>query len=205
MDFVTTIKTLPPPPDLCSHVAVIHRSSMSPANKEFRFLTHSHYAETLGFKQGYPLWETFFANLLLILRESAEAECLAWLRLHQGLETLITKTVPRLLGPLQSENRNIQPCLVHGNLSANNIATHIDTGEPVSFNPAALYAHNEYELGIWRLPIGGLGDDYSKEYRRRFPPAEPIDEWDDRIRLYSIKFGLAHLLQNPSAESVQNQ
>lgn len=205
MDFVSTTKVVPPPADLCSHLAALHRSSLLPANREFRFLTHNYQAENLGFKQGYPLWATFFGNLLRLLRQSAEAEGISWLKSHQGLETLIETTVPQLLEPLQSSERPIQPCLVHGSLSASNISINATTGKPLVFNPVALYAHNEYDVGIWRLPIDGLVEEYVNEYRRHFEPAEPVSQWEDRIRLYSIKFGLAYLLENPSALSVQKQ
>lgn len=82
---------------------------------------------------------------------------------------------------------------VHGDLWIGNTGTNItDTGggeQPVIFDPSTFYAHNEYELGNWvpeRCGLGGLKGEFVREYKRLYPPAEPREEFEDRVRLYSL-------------------
>ena len=56
---------------------------------------------------------------------------------------LFDRVIPRLLRPLSTEGRVIKPVLVHGDLWHGNMATNAETGVPVSFDPAVLWAHNE--------------------------------------------------------------
>ena len=62
-----------------------------------------------------------------------------------------------------------------------------DTGTAVVFDPSVFYGHNEYDLGIWfssRRKFGGKA--YIEEYVKYFPPAEPVEEFWDRILLYAM-------------------
>lgn len=56
---------------------------------------------------------------------------------------LYQKVIPRLLRPLETGGRSIEPCLVHGDLWGGNAALAVDTGNPVIFDACALYGHNE--------------------------------------------------------------
>jgi protein-ribulosamine 3-kinase len=48
------------------------------------------------------------------------------------------------------------------------------TGEPFIFDPAAMYAHNEYETGNWRAARHRLSVKvYTQTYRRHFPVSKP--------------------------------
>ena len=53
------------------------------------------------------------------------------------------KVVPRLLRPLETGGRSIRPSLIHGDLWHGNAETDAETGEPVIFDAASFYAHNE--------------------------------------------------------------
>ena len=57
--------------------------------------------------------------------------------------------------------------------------------EDVIFDPSACYAHSEYELGIMRM-FGGFGDSFMREYHRLCPKTEPVEEYEDRVRLYEL-------------------
>ena len=46
----------------------------------------------------------------------------------------------------------------------------------------------------WRRERVKFDEPYFKEYLRHFSKSEPIEQWDDRIRLYSVKFNLAHII-----------
>jgi protein-ribulosamine 3-kinase len=111
-----------------------------------------------------------------------------WPEYDAAYKQLINGVIPRLLGALRSNGRSIEPALIHGDLWEQNVGTDKETGEVVLFDPGSTYAHNEMEFGRWRCswayhfnsPI------YMQLYQRQVEPSEPVDEWDDRNRLYSL-------------------
>lgn len=58
----------------------------------------------------------------------------------------MTKIIPRLLRPLESEGRTLTPCIVHGDLWDGNASVDVNTGHPMIFDGTPLYAHNECKL-----------------------------------------------------------
>ena len=99
---------------------------------------------------------------------------------------LFEKVCPRLLRPLESEGRTLRPCLIHGSLEDGNIAVRAKTGQPIIFDASALWAHNEYELHIWRGTRYKIGRTFMKEYFHHFPISPPEEDWYDRNLLYSL-------------------
>ena len=118
---------------------------------------------------------------------------------------LIQHVLPCLLNPLQTNGQSIKPCLVHGNLNVENVPTNLATGSPILFDGAALYAHHEYELGMWRRATVNFDDKYFRQYFKHYPPSQPIEHWEDRVCLYSLKFNLAYMVSCPGSEAVRNQ
>lgn len=57
--------------------------------------------------------------------------------LEKLLPQLFSVVIPRLLGPLTTEARTIEPVLIHGDLWYGNMATNVNTGDPVTFDTAA--------------------------------------------------------------------
>ncbi|KAH7634183.1 Fructosamine kinase-domain-containing protein [Sordaria sp. MPI-SDFR-AT-0083] len=124
--------------------------------------------------------------------------------LKTAVERVCKLVISYLLAPERLKDAGtgepVKPCLVHGDLWVGNTGTNTtDTGEgggePVIFDPAAFYTHNEYELGNWvpeRCGIGGFEGEFVREYKRLYPPAEPREEFEDRVRLYSL-FGLNYI------------
>jgi len=53
------------------------------------------------------------------------------------------KVIPRLLRPLETHGRKLRPVALHGDIWCGNIATNAVTGEPVYFDPAVFWGHNE--------------------------------------------------------------
>lgn len=104
---------------------------------------------------------------------------------EHALETVAAKVAPRLIGAV----RDMTPVLVHGDLWSGNHSQGVLAGqggvEEVVFDPSAVYGHSEYELGIMRM-FGGFGAGFWKEYEKLVPKAEPVDEWEDRVRLYEL-------------------
>ncbi|KAK2017515.1 hypothetical protein LZ32DRAFT_614231 [Colletotrichum eremochloae] len=203
MDFLVTRGSRPRPEDLCYRIATIHRDSVSPIPNKFGFPTYTYHNNIPQLADWDSDWARFFAKMLKHACELETATHGPWLSRHPGFATLFEQTIPRLLGALQSEGRFIKPSLVHGNLSPRNMRENVATASPILFGFASLYAHNEYELGAWCCRE--LGWPYFKEYRRHFPPSEPTEQWNDRIRLYSIKFNLNQVLTVSDSAELRNQ
>lgn len=103
------------------------------------------------------------------------------------------------------KERKITPVVVHGDLWAGNkchaaISKEGDREEvgleEVIFDPSASYAHSEYEWGIMKL-FGGFDDDedggeFEKEYWGKIKKLEPVEEFDDRVELYTLYHQLNH-------------
>jgi protein-ribulosamine 3-kinase len=69
-------------------------------------------------------------------------------RLRDGI---MSRVIPRLLRPLETEGREVIPTLVHGDIWDGNIAVDKRTGNPVIFDATPLYAHHECECSVHRM------------------------------------------------------
>jgi fructosamine-3-kinase len=146
-------------------------------------------------------WADFYANerLLTILGTSEERN-----GPDSGLRDLVERTanivVPALLGDghlgydKSGKGEGITPVVVHGDLWSGNadrgriVGSGRDEDEEVGdvvYDPSACYAHNEYELGIMNM-FGGFGSAFFSEYHRIVPKTEPVEEYEDRVRLYEL-------------------
>ncbi|KAL8874003.1 MAG: hypothetical protein Q9174_000599 [Haloplaca sp. 1 TL-2023] len=180
----------PEPDEFASSLAALHRNGRSP-NGTFGFPV-----ATCDGPLPHPVkwqanWATFFAELLRSrVRMDAEA-CGPWSELEKAADQVIDKVVPRLLNSLSWNGRPIEPALIHGDLWDANVGT-VGAGKTIIFDAGSYYAHNEMEIGIWRVIYAEkLGHSlYKDAYLRSYPAAEPLEEWDDRNRLYSLKCNL---------------
>ncbi|KAI9807515.1 MAG: hypothetical protein M1825_005455 [Sarcosagium campestre] len=146
-------------------------------------------------------WADFFANqrLRFIARLSAERNG-SDAQLNEAVERTAMVVVPRLLrdGHLGG-SAGIRPVVVHGDLWSGNkglAAFDDDQGDmgkpqPVVFDPSACYSHSEYDLGIMNM-FGGFDGKFWKEYHRLVPKTEPVEEYDDRVKLYELYHHLNH-------------
>lgn len=147
----------------------------------------------------YDSWADFYANerLLTILTSSEKRN-----GRDEGLRELVEKTahivVPRLLADdhlgynSRGEGQGIQPVIVHGDLWSGNADRGSIVGDgrkeevgDVVYDPSACYAHSEFELGIMHM-FGGFGAMFFEEYHRVVPKTEPVEEYEDRVRLYEL-------------------
>ncbi|EOR00030.1 hypothetical protein E3P81_02220 [Wallemia ichthyophaga] len=101
-------------------------------------------------------------------------------------QTLMNKTVPSLLSGI-----DVKPSLLHGDLWAGNASFSRTTNRPVIFDACSFYGHNEAELGICMM-FGGFGSKFFEGYHSVYPKAEPVDEYDQRIKLYELIHHLNH-------------
>ncbi|KAF2122812.1 Fructosamine kinase-domain-containing protein [Lophiotrema nucula] len=103
-------------------------------------------------------------------------------RLTQGF------IIPRLLSQLTRNGKGLEPCFIHGDLWEGNFGTHRVSGQLYSFDSNGYYARNEMELAYWTKKHHNMHRrEYCKEYFRYFPPSDPVEEVEDRLRLYSLK------------------
>ncbi|KAI1106726.1 fructosamine kinase [Jackrogersella minutella] len=139
-------------------------------------------------------WADFFANnrLRAIMKEGQDANGPDPV-LARAVEKTASKVVPRLIG--DDHIKGVYPVLVHGDLWSGNHDRGRIAGqggdEEVIFDPAAVYGHSEYELGIMRM-FGGFGSSFWEEYDTLVPKAEPEHESEDRALLYELYHHLNH-------------
>lgn len=113
-----------------------------------------------------------------------------WKDFQNVYERVLTLVLPSLIGPLESDGRTVKPCLLHGDLWDGNVGTDSKTGQTYIFDASSFYGHNELELGMWRDSyLNRMSwDVYGKEYLRTVEVSEPAYQFDDRNRIYHVKF-----------------
>ncbi|KAF2192529.1 Ketosamine-3-kinase [Zopfia rhizophila CBS 207.26] len=148
-----------------------------------------------GYKES---WADFYANnRLRFILQRAERSNGSDKELHNLVETTASMVVPRLIGDDHLNNgKGVTPVVVHGDLWSGNasvgiIGTKGGNVEEVVYDPSACYAHSEFELGIMKM-FGGFGGSFLKEYHQLCPKTEPVEEYEDRVKLYELYHHLNH-------------
>ncbi|KAJ5928089.1 hypothetical protein N7466_007045 [Penicillium verhagenii] len=191
------------PTTLASRLGKLH-STPAPPDPEtgayrFGFNVPTFCGDTKQPNRFYESWAGFYAHerLLTILATSEERN-----GRDRGLRELVEKTaytvVPRLLGDghlgydSDGEGEGIMPVVVHGDLWSGNAdrgrIVGSDRGDQlgdVVYDPCVCYGHNEFELGIMHM-FGGFGARFFDQYHRVVPKTAPVEEYDDRVRLYEL-------------------
>ncbi|KAK4142025.1 Fructosamine kinase-domain-containing protein [Dichotomopilus funicola] len=181
---------VPEPESFCEKLAMLHSSHTSPEGK-FGFHCTTYNGNIPQDNTWSDSWELFFANGLRHVLNIREARAGPDAELDELLPGLFDKVIPRLLRPLESNGRSIEPTLVHGNLWCGNAAIIDDeTEEGIIFDPSSFWAHNEYELGNWRPVRNKFTRRYFEAYQSIIPKAEPEADFDDRNALYALRFNL---------------
>lgn len=96
------------------------------------------------------------------------------------------KVVPRLLRPLQSGGRSINPVLVHGDVWPGNVQLDTATQQVILFDACCCYGHNELDLAMMREPSYQFTSKYADVYRRLVTPSEPVEDFDERNTIYAM-------------------
>lgn len=137
-------------------------------------------------------WAEFYAeNRLKGVLKAAEKRNGADPVLRGLVEKTASVVVPRLLrdGHLKAPGGGaIVPVVVHGDLwSGNHGVGKIGNGgvEEVVFDPSSSYSHCEFEWGIMRM-FGGFGGGFEREYFAVKERDSPVQEWEDRVKLYEL-------------------
>ncbi|ROV92123.1 hypothetical protein VSDG_07568 [Cytospora chrysosperma] len=188
-DFVDMDVTTPPDPaEFTKRLARLHKLSESPTGK-FGFAVQTcdgQVAHTVDWQEN---WAVFYRNLLLgVCKKDLETNG-PWPEMERATEQVANVIIPRLLGPLQESGKTLKPCIIHGDLWEGNTGINVETGDSILFDVGSYFAHNEMELGHWRCEFSSVfrSKAYTRDYLRNYPAAEPVEEFDDRNRLYSLK------------------
>jgi len=194
----------PDPVDFISQVVELHEKGTSP-NGMFGF----HVPTVCGKMERTVTWEkswaaSFTHQLKDVIRYDNETNG-PWPEYDAACQQLIDVVIPRLLGALQSDGREITPRLLHGDLWEQNVGIDMETGNIIVFDPGCTYGHNEMEFGTWRCTwaLHFNSPTYMRLYQRHIEPSEPAEEWDDRNRLYSIHPYLNDAAGHPGSVSRQ--
>lgn len=146
-------------------------------------------------------WADFYANERLItILETSEKRNGRDASLRDLVERTAQTVVPALLGDdhlgydKNGNGEGITPVVVHGDLWSGNADRGRIVGSgckgdeevgDVVYDPSSCYAHSEYELGIMKM-FGGFGSTFFTAYHKIVPRTEPVEEYEDRVRLYEL-------------------
>jgi protein-ribulosamine 3-kinase len=92
-------------------------------------------------------WEEFYlrgVERMLALEEAARGPSE---ELRQISQPFLKIVIPRLLRPMETGGRRIDPVLIHGDLWIGNVSVQTETGEPMMFDASAFWGHNECKVG----------------------------------------------------------
>lgn len=179
----------PDPSGLATAIAELHQNAISP-NGMFGYPIINGRGTQDRTEHWSESWAVQFTYLLKDLIKLDNQVNGPWPAYDAACRQLIEEVIPRLLGALQSEGREITPVFVHGNLWEGNVVTDMETGRVIIFDAdESMYGHNEIEFGTWRCNWAShfKSPAYIREYQMKIEPSEPVEEWDDRNRLYAIK------------------
>lgn len=204
MDFLNLSPEIVELTDFCRLVVQLHQTSVSPTGKfGFDITTwHGPNPQSTSWEEN---WCIFFTRLMTQFFDREIAQNGPQPEYGAAYQKFAREVVSQILEPLQSNGRTLKPCLIHGDLWEENTGLNLATGSPVVFDASVLYAHNEMELGMWRSDRYAFGELYFDQYRAYMPPSEPVGQFDDRNRLYSIKFTIAHCLGWPESSQIDRQ
>ncbi|KAG8954922.1 hypothetical protein FRC04_010406 [Tulasnella sp. 424] len=138
----------------------------------------------------FDTWDEAYASLIKTLLDGLRQEGRSYSEVCDLGDQVVAKVIPFLLGPPRL--KDVQPVVLHGDLWSGNAGT-LASGEPIIFDPASYYGHNEADLAIARI-FGGFGAPFFAEYHKHRPKSPPIEEYDERVALYELFHYLNHTL-----------
>ena len=118
-------------------------------------------------------WEDCFSRGIAGLFDSEEETQGSDDEMREPREGVMTKIIPRLLRPLETEGRTLTPQLVHGDLWDGNTSVDVKTGNPMIFDGTPLYAHNECQSPSLSPPL--LSEQPPQEIARASRPDTNTD------------------------------
>ena len=142
--FYNFVNALPEPSVFCAKLAALHANSVSP-NGKFGFHVTTYVGNLPQENTWQDTWEEFFTKGFTHMVGLAIDRGGPWDEIENLYSVMVSRVIPRLLRPLETNGLLIKPCLIHGNLGNDNVDIDAATGLPIIYNPASFYAHNECE------------------------------------------------------------
>ncbi|KAI0599988.1 Fructosamine kinase-domain-containing protein [Biscogniauxia sp. FL1348] len=190
VEFLDLIDELPAPEQLAASLAGLHQHERAASlTGQFGFPGRTWSGVVPRENAWCATWEEYFARELSARLALEKTRHPADPEMERLAAALLARVVPRLLRPL-ADLRSARPVLVHGDLWNKNVALDAASGRPVIFDAGCLYAHNEYEIGIWTCTRYQFTQEHIDAYCRHFPPAEPKEDFADRALLYAMSMDL---------------
>ena len=140
--FVKMNDDLPDVNALASSLAELHMKGVSP-NGKYGFSVPTLQGTIPQYTEWTDSWEDFFSKSIRLVMENEEKSQGHDPEVQRLCDAILSKVVPRLLRPLETGGRQIQPRLVHGDIWDGNVSTDSATDTPVIFDATSIYAHNE--------------------------------------------------------------
>lgn len=126
-------------------VAKVHTDSMGKSpNGQYGFPVATHLANIPNDNSWCDTWEGWFTNAMRRMLQVEEKSHGPDPEFEKLTTALFEKVIPRLLRPLETKGRSIQPCLIHSDLWPGNIKLDAETDELLLFDSCAYWGHNEY-------------------------------------------------------------
>ena len=126
----------------CRSLAQLHQKGVSP-NGKFGFPVHTYKGTIPQYTEWHDTWEESFHHsmkwFVYVEEKSQEPDE----EMRELCQAIFDKVIPRLLRPLETGGRRLLPRLIHGDIWAGNCSTNVDTNQPIIYDGASLYAHNE--------------------------------------------------------------
>jgi protein-ribulosamine 3-kinase len=192
-EFIDMADRVPDPNQLCTKLASLHRSSVSPTGKFGFHITTCEGRIPQAVVPWESNWTKLFARLLQHVIDLDFETNGHWKEMDSLAKRIFSNVIPRLIGNLERDGRSIKPCLIHGDLWEGNTGTAYETGDVYIYDSGAFYAHNEMEIGDWRCHYNKIHNKvYTRTYLRHYGPSEPKEEWDDRNRMYCIYYNVIY-------------
>jgi protein-ribulosamine 3-kinase len=131
-------------------LADLHSKGLSP-NGKYGFPITTYRRTMPQYTEWTDSWEEFFYNSLkLVFHYEAKMHGLNP-EIQELEKKILEKVVPRLLRPLETGGRTIQPRLIHGDIWDGNVSTKVEDDAPMIFDACCTYAHNEGNLVVYLL------------------------------------------------------
>ena len=157
--FVEMTDDLPDVQSLAASLAELHKKGLSP-NGKYGFSVPTLQGTVPQYTEWTDSWEEFFTNSLRKVIDNEVRSQGPDEEVEKLYEGTLNKVVPRLLRPLETGGRSIQPRLVHGDIWDGNVSTDITTNTPVIYDATCIYAHNESKPLV--VLLSGKAELYSR-------------------------------------------
>ncbi|KAL8759838.1 MAG: hypothetical protein Q9199_000485 [Rusavskia elegans] len=154
-------------------LAELHAKTSSP-NGKYGFHIATLQGTIPQFVEWTESWEDFFTKSIKLVFENEERSQGPDEEVQHLCNEIISKVLPRLLRPLETGGRSIEPRLIHGDIWDGNTSTDVATNLPVIYDATWIYAHNE---PLTLTSSSGTGTPASQDQ-------------DDRNALYCLRWDM---------------